>query len=174
MNRTGRSPEMEHGAAMTREGAAPAAPCRKRPPHGVLTMPNRPIIVFVTACAKDRIPWLACEKVHSLLRTLWADKSAWCVGRYVLMPDHLHLLASPATHEFSLEKWMRFWKAQFSRRHGNPSHCWQYSHWDRRLRSEESYEEKWEYVRNNPVRKGLVANAEQWPYQGEIHELEWR
>ncbi len=149
-------------------------PDRKRPVHGVLTLPNQPIIVFVTACTKDRIPWLACEEVHSLLRTLWADRSAWCVGRYVLMPDHLHVFVSPVTYEFSLERWMRYWKSQFTRRHGNSIHHWQYSHWDRRLRSEESYEEKWEYVRNNPVRKGLVNSADDWSFQGEINELEWR
>jgi len=28
--------------------------------------------------------------------------------------------------------------------------------------------EKWNYVRDNPVRAGLVENAEAWPYQGEV------
>jgi hypothetical protein len=36
------------------------------------------------------------------------------------------------------------------------------------LRSDESYAEKWNYVRENPVRAGLVRNASEWPYQGEI------
>ena len=36
-----------------------------------------------------------------------------------------------------------------------------------------AYEEKWEYVRNNPVRAGLAARAEDWPFQGVIHELMW-
>jgi hypothetical protein len=36
-------------------------------------------------------------------------------------------------------------------------HRWQTDHWDRRLRSDESYAEKWEYVRCNAVRHGLVA-----------------
>ena len=45
--------------------------------------------------------------------------------------------------------------------------------WDRQLRSGESYAQKWQYVRNNPVRKGLVANADDWPYQGQLNVLEW-
>ena len=45
--------------------------------------------------------------------------------------------------------------------------------WDRQLRTGESYKQKWEYVRNNPVRKGLVANADEWPYQGELNVLAW-
>ena len=36
-----------------------------------------------------------------------------------------------------------------------------------------SYDEKWQYVRNNPVRHGLVESAEKWPYQGELNRLEW-
>ena len=45
--------------------------------------------------------------------------------------------------------------------------------WDRQLRTGESCAQKWEYVRNNPVRKGLVANADDWPYQGRMNILEW-
>ena len=45
--------------------------------------------------------------------------------------------------------------------------------WDRQLRTGESYAQKWEYVRNNPVRKGLVAHADEWPYQGQVNVLEW-
>ncbi len=41
------------------------------------------------------------------------------------------------------------------------------------MRSDESYEEKWLYVRNNPVRAGLVNHADEWPYQGELNVLSW-
>ena len=39
---------------------------------------------------------------------------------------------------------------------------------DHLLRSAESYGQKWNYVRENPVRAGLVEKAEDWPYAGEI------
>ncbi|MEM7014200.1 MAG: hypothetical protein AAF585_22295, partial [Verrucomicrobiota bacterium] len=29
------------------------------------------------------------------------------------------------------------------------------------------------YVRNNPVRHGLVTDADDWAYQGEINQLQW-
>jgi len=48
---------------------------------------------------------------------------------------------------------------------------WQKGYFDHVLRSEESYEGKWRYVLENPVRAGLVKNPEEWPYQGEIHGL---
>lgn len=41
------------------------------------------------------------------------------------------------------------------------------------MRSAESYDAKWEYVRANPVRAGLVADPDDWPYQGEISILPW-
>ena len=41
------------------------------------------------------------------------------------------------------------------------------------LRGHESYAEKWAYVLQNPVRAGLVKNAGDWPYAGEITELHW-
>jgi hypothetical protein len=37
--------------------------------------------------------------------------------------------------------------------------------------SEESYAEKWNSVRDNPVRAGLVKTAHDWPYAGEIVSL---
>jgi hypothetical protein len=42
-----------------------------------------------------------------------------------------------------------------------------------KLRSGESYDDKWEYVRSNSVRHGYVADANEWPYQGELNELRW-
>jgi len=48
---------------------------------------------------------------------------------------------------------------------------WQDGFFDHLLRSAESYAEKWHYVRNNPVRAGLVATPETWTFQGEIVPL---
>jgi len=148
-------------------------PQRNRPVHGVIPAIGRPTIVFVTVCTKDRARWLASENVHSLLRSIWEDPLSWLVGRYILMPDHIHLFAGLAGKEVTLEGWVRYWKTQYRKRATDPTQEWQDGHWDRRLRNEESYECKWEYVRTNPVRHGLVARAEEWPYQGTICDLSW-
>ena len=50
---------------------------------------------------------------------------------------------------------------------------WQSDCWDTQLRSGKHYHEKWLYVRENPVRSGLVENAEQWDIQGELNVLRW-
>ena len=146
---------------------------RRIPAHGVDISDGHPTIVFVTACTRRRERWLADEGHHRLLRDVWLETDAWMVGRYVLMPDHLHLFAAPRDGTHPLEAWVRLWKSRFSKRLANPSLRWQADCWDTRLRNHESYANKWEYVRNNPVRHGLAQRAEDWPFQGELNVLPW-
>ena len=49
---------------------------------------------------------------------------------------------------------------------------WQRGFFDHLLRSVDSYGQKWNYVRENPVRAGLVAKPEDWPYAGEIVRID--
>jgi putative transposase len=97
------------------------------------------------------------------------------VGRYVLMPDHLHAFVLLRPGPLRLSGWMKSLKNTLSktlRAMGKPAPHWQDGFFDHVLRSSESYEQKWLYVRDNPVRAGLVSRAEDWPYQGEINRLE--
>jgi putative transposase len=48
---------------------------------------------------------------------------------------------------------------------------WQEEFFDHVLRSSESYSQKWDYVKENPARAGLVNYSEEWPFQGEIESL---
>jgi putative transposase len=54
---------------------------------------------------------------------------------------------------------------------GHDKPHWQEGFFDHVLRSGESYAQKWSYVRMNPVRAGLTAAPEEWPFQGEIVPL---
>ena len=134
-------------------------------------------IYFVTACTLDRQAILDCELVHDVFRTFCLNSpqhGAW-VGRYVLMPDHLHLFVS--VDQISLSNWLKSFKNTLSktlRSVGHEAPHWQKGFFDHLLRSGESYSQKWDYVRENPVRAGLVAISEDWPYAGEIHNLEYR
>jgi putative transposase len=152
-------------------------PRRKTPVHmPPLTAHNRAIIVFVTVCTDHRKPILARDDIHRLLLESWRAADAWLVGRYVVMPDHIHLFCAPNTVEpVPLEKWVRFWKSHASRHWPRPVEqpVWQKSFWDTQLRRGEGYASKWEYVRHNPVRHGLVSRPEDWLYQGELNVLEW-
>lgn len=156
----------------------PGLPKRKSPAHPPpMALDDRAIVLFVTVCTKDRRPLLANEQIGDLLISWWQRAETWLVGRYVLMPDHLHLFCGPSNLDSPpLKKWVQFWKAGVTREWPEivEKPIWQRNFWDRQLRSGESYDEKWEYVRWNPCRHGFVERPEDWPLQGELNVLEWR
>jgi len=150
---------------------------RKHPIHQpVHERFGTPVIVFVTVCAKMRKPILATEAAHQTLVAAWHAAESWLVGRYVIMPDHVHLFCAPVEiHPQPLLRWVSYWKSQAARNWPNPDDApvWQRHFWDTQLRRDENYTQKWQYVLENPVRAGLVRRAEEWPYAGEMHELRW-
>jgi REP element-mobilizing transposase RayT len=146
---------------------------RQQPARGVHIYAGQPTIVFLTLCAEDRKPWLANPAAHECLRAAWQSAGAWLVGYYLLMPDHVHLFCAPYDVSFTLEQWVTFWERQFRRLHKDPKARRQAHPFHHRLRREESYAEKWNYVRENPLRKGLAKKADEWPFQGMMNVLRW-
>lgn len=146
---------------------------RRHPSHGVRLVDGQPTIIFGTVCTKKRTKWLAEDDVHTILREVWLQADAWLVGRYVIMPDHVHFSAGWSGREIAFDSWVVYWKSQFSKATRRPDCRWLTDHWDTRMRNVGMYEEKWRYVQNNHVRHGLVARAEDWPYRGELHALPW-
>jgi len=151
------------------------------PLHGQLahlTPFEKQPILFLTVCTAQRTPLLANEFAHSILQSIWNEshpRQGWAVGDYVVMPDHVHLFARQAVDGCPLAKWMQTWKSISARTVAKQLNVlpqlWQKNYFDRFLRSADSYSEKWNYVRMNPVRAGLTATPEAWPYQGRIHDL---
>jgi len=106
-----------------------------------------------------------------------AEKHNVAVGRYVIMPNHVHLFVR-GDPDFALSPWIGGLKRAMSvainpqptrlppqQKYKSP---WQPGFFDHVLRSDESYAQKWKYVRDNPVRAGLAPRWDEWPYQGEI------
>ena len=128
-----------------------------------------PPLYFVTFATRDRerIPSLDVAQAGLEQYAHRAIESFnVALGRYVIMPDHVHLFVRSG-RDVTLSSWIGGLKRAMSvtlksRR------LWQPGFFDHILRTDESYGEKWNYVRNNPVRAGLVKNAGDWPYQGEI------
>ncbi|HVT73444.1 MAG TPA: transposase [Lacunisphaera sp.] len=153
-----------------------STPRRRHPVHPpLIEAGNISIIVFLTVCTKGRRPLLATRVAHEAARTAWLEADHWLVGRYVVMPDHLHLFCAPNTLPIrSLAQWVRYWKASICRRLlAAEGTFWQSDFWDTQLRRHESYANKWEYVRHNPVRAGLALEPDDWPFQGELNHLRW-
>jgi len=92
-------------------------PCRKRPTHPpIVEVGNRAIIVFLTVCTKDRATVLDNQRIHNLLVAAWRMVDRWRVGRYVIMPDHVHLFCAPGTWSPGpIDAWVSYWKGLVAR-----------------------------------------------------------
>lgn len=133
-------------------------------------------VYFITTCTAGRRPLLANPIAQGIMENEWrtmTTRRGWSVGRYVIMPDHVHFFVTPAGPEaeplsVAIGLWKK-WSAMALRRVAAfEAPVWQREFFDHVLRSGESREEKWHYVRENPVRAGLVVRAEDWPYAGVI------
>jgi len=91
------------------------------------------------------------------------------------VPDHLHLFARPGYGSATFDRWIQYCKSLFARTIHNPDLSWQSGGFHHRIRSWEGAEEKRRYMMMNPVRAGLVATLEEWPFPGEIfrHDEWW-
>jgi putative transposase len=144
-------------------------PGRKHPVRGVYISPGQPSIIFLTVCTKDRQSWLAQPTVHDALRKIWSQTDTWLVGDYLLMPNHIHLFCAPRNLSVTMQRWVAYWKREFSCLHLPDTGAWQRNFWDTRLRHGENYTQKWNYVRENPVRAGLVKQPDDWSFQGRMN-----
>src|SRR4051794_34267670 len=77
---------------------APRHPDRNRPAHfPAVESGFRSVIIFLTVCTKARRPLLATEAASALLVEAWSAADFWIIGRYVILPDHVHLFCAPNT-----------------------------------------------------------------------------
>jgi putative transposase len=148
-------------------------PQRQNPASGVHLRLEQSNIVLLTVTTLKRKPWLANEIARNILHQSWLKAAAWHVGDYLLMPDHLHLFCAPRDLDCPMEKWISYWKWEFSRKHGREEWRFQSRGWHHRLRNGEGYSQKWLYVQENPLRKGLVQRMEEWPFKGRVFDLMW-
>jgi len=150
---------------------------RQHLPHlSPLEFANQSTVIFITMCVEKRRPLLARAEIVALLLGCWRVADHWLVGSWVAMPDHLQLFCTPAAAPATpVASWARFWRKDVTRRwpYRNEKPIWQSDFFDRRLRSGESYHQKWLYLWENPIKAGIVARPEDWPYQGEMNELAW-
>jgi REP element-mobilizing transposase RayT len=140
---------------------------------------QRLAIYFVTTSVYEHQRILNNADIHTRFVEFGktgGDRGAW-FGAYVLMPDHLHAFVVIDDERLTLSAWIKSLKNALSKTlkaQGTLPPHWQKGFFDHILRSDESYSAKWEYVRENPVRAGLVNEWDEWPFVGEIFDLEYR
>jgi REP-associated tyrosine transposase len=144
-----------------------------RPPRfGQIFQTYDPPLYFITICTIHGQKIRDLGTVHRLFEShirRARDEFAIAVGRYVIMPDHLHFFIR-GSDNFNLGQWVNGLKRAISVSLGAAKKrpLWQPGFFDHVLRNDERYGEKWKYVRENPVRAGLVLRAYDWPHQSEF------
>lgn len=115
---------------------------------------------------------LASKEVAAILIEEWRNahnRHGWAIGRYVIMPDHVHFFCRAELGAKTLPVFMQRWKEWSSKRMSRglrlSGTIWQEEFFDHVLRSSDSYSQKWDYVKENPVRAGLVESSDEWPWQ---------
>jgi putative transposase len=133
---------------------------------------------FLTACTQDRAPHLRKAELvshHLALLTEQAQRDSFDVIAYCFMPDHLHLLVSGMSEDSNCLAFMRTFKQRsgFAFRRFSRGRLWQHKFYDHILRPRDQWESVAWYIWTNPVRKGLCAGPEDWPFSGS-QSIDWK
>ena len=72
------------------------------------------------------------------------------IDKYVIMPNHVHLIVFNGTNDASLAKKIQFFKSNLTRKLGCP--IWQRSYYEYVIRSERDYLVRWKYIDDNPAK----------------------
>ena len=125
--------------------------------------------VHLTICAEDGQPFVDDHVARMVCEAV--EVSAAMVGQrllvYCLMPDHLHVVVSPAESRTPVAVFLKKFKSFTTNRYQKmmpAARLWQYSARDRVKRAGEELRTLVEYIANNPVRHGLVKCWLDWPY----------
>ncbi len=106
------------------------------------------------------------ELLIDVLRSLVAERK-FELHDFVVMPDHVHLLIT-VHDEMTIEKAMQLIKGRFSHRlsheFGYPGEVWQRGFTEEQVMNRESFDAHREYIAQNPVKAGLAASADEFPF----------
>ncbi len=101
--------------------------------------------------------------VDSLMH--YRQEGAYLLHAFVLMPDHFHLLITPARDK-TIERAIQYVKGGSARRLSLERNMhfpvWQRGFSDHRVRDWTDYQNHLRYIWENPVRKKLAATAEEY------------
>jgi putative transposase len=116
---------------------------------------------FTNATARDTFV-SALERVR--------ENYGLCIYGYVVMPEHVHLLVSEPERS-TLAQAIKSLKQGVARRLAlrAADSFWQARYYDFNVWSEKKFVEKLRYIHRNPVKRGLVARPEDWPWSSFRH-----
>ena len=124
---------------------------------------------FITTTTRENIKVFSEQKwADSLLSCLYygRENNWYLLLSFVIMPEHLHLIVVPQTKNISqIMKAIKGYSARLINSYSqDKGSLWQEGFYDYILDSEEKLLTKIKYIEENPVRAGLVSEAEFYRY----------
>ncbi len=130
---------------------------------------------FITICTFNNEIFFAANHAlnYNIIECIFEEKrrTGFLVHAYCLMPNHLHLLVSPPGNGLSVSRFIGGFKSKTNKiawTQGIKGKLWQGRFFDHIVRKREGLQKIGEYILNNPVRKGLSENWENYNYCGII------
>ena len=129
-------------------------------------------VYFITwRCQKGRSLSLE-ERTITLDAIRYWDTIKWTVYAAVVLPDHAHVLAQPLPKQeagvFNLTEILHsvksFSSQKINQQRSEQGSLWQTESYDRIVRDEAEFLEKWQYIRNNPLKTELALYPEDYPW----------
>jgi putative transposase len=129
-------------------------------------------VYFITWRCQDAKLLSPEERTITLEALCYWDRKKWTLYVAVVLPDHVHVLAQPLWRDddgaFDLGEILhsvkRFSARKINQSRGNHGSLWQDERYDRIVRDDAEFLEKWQYIRNNPVKEELAATPEDYPW----------
>ena len=142
-------------------------------PWGLKRYQQARCLHFITFSCYRRQPLLTDANARDTFERQLERVHRWYglfVSGYVVMPEHVHLLVSEPERK-PLAVVMQMLKQIVSRKLRPPSQrqFWQTRYYDFLVWSGKKRMEKLQYMHFNPVRRGLVARPEDWPWSSFLH-----
>ena len=125
----------------------------------------RPGTFFITTATYNRRRLFQVEaNALLLIETLhhYSKQGNYKLHAFVVMPDHIHLLLTPET--IALERAVGLIKGGFSHRIESKLPVWQRGFTDHRIRDEQDFATRLNYIHTNPVTARLSKNPASYPY----------
>jgi REP element-mobilizing transposase RayT len=124
------------------------------------------LVIVTSARESVLVGDLAIQTIADLERA--AGATCFELLAYVVMPDHVHILALGLSDDASATRLVQRFKQlagyRFKQQTGRS--LWQWSFFDHTLRREEDLVVVARYIVGNPVRAGLTSLEDEWPHQG--------
>ena len=135
---------------------------------------KHPAVFFLTTSTCDRKPFPdypnSLAVIEHLLFQVAQFKSVSIMG-YVIMLNHIHLIAGSKEGGPGIAKFMHSLKGMIRKELVGNTQLWQDRFDDLLLTSEKQFNIKLEYIHNNPVKSELVEKPGDWPYSS---HKEWK